>query len=274
LTAAERKVFESLPREVQEDWNQRERDRDTFYRKGHDEAANAIRTAQERERAAEQRQREYEALLPEAYSNLRGQFDREFQDIKSQADVDAMRVNDPMRWMAWKDAKDAVWAKYNESQTAGQRQMQEQSDRYKAYQTAETAKVMEYIAKEKLADVSRSKDVERFSGEVRAALTDAYGFADEELAAAWHNGQPLYLADSRIQKMAVDAMRWRDLQAKKAAAPDSRKPLPPVQRPGTATNRGEASNVSLKILSDKLSRTGRIEDAVAYENAKARMRRR
>jgi hypothetical protein len=175
--------------------------------------------------------------------------------------------------MAFQDAKSAIWAKYNEAQTAGQRQMQEQSERYRAYQTAETVPVMEYIAKEKLADVSKPKDVERFSGEVRAVLTDAYGFAAEELAAAWHQAQPLYLADSRIQKMAIDAMRWRNLQAQKAAAPDSRKPLPPVQRPGTATNRGEASNVTLKILNDKLTRSGRIEDAVALLNAKSARRR-
>jgi hypothetical protein len=268
LTAAEREVFESLPRLAQEAWNQRERDRDTFYRKGHDEAAAAIRKAQEKEQAAEQRQREYEQLLPEAYAEKRGQFDRDFADIKSQADVDAMRVNDPMRWMAFQDAKSAVWAKYNEAQTAGQRQMQEQSERYKAYQTAETVKVMDYLAREKVGDV------EKVSKQVRETLIDVYGFADEELAAFWHSGQPLYLADSRIQKMAVDATRWRDLQAQKAAAPDSRKPLPPVQRPGTATNRGEASNVQLKILSDKLSKTGRLEDAVAYQNAKSAAARR
>jgi hypothetical protein len=278
-TKAEKEAFALLPREHQQSIVDRESERDSYYQRGLKEAAEKSRAAQAREQAAEQRQREYERLLPEAYAEKRGQFDREFADIKSQADVDAMRVNDPMRWMAFQDAKSAVWAKYNEAQTAGQRQMQEQSERYKAYQTTEAVKVEEYLAKafkEEFKDWTADPELKtttKIGEKVRQNLLEHLGFSEDEISSAWHNGQPLYLADSRIQQMALESFAWRRLQAQKAAAPDSRKPLPPVQRPGTATNRGEASNVQLKILNDKLTRSGRIEDAVALLNAKSARRR-
>ena len=178
-----------------------------------------------------------------------------------------MQQNDPMRFNAWQLAREKGQTLQKEAYQAQERQAQEQSQRYQAYQTAEAAKVEQYLAKEH-PKLGPSKEV---GDKVRSVMIDHYGMTDEELSAWWHNATPMYLADSRIQQMAIDAYAYRN--AKKAAAEAPRKPVPPVQRPGTATNRGEAANVSIKILNDKLTRTGRIEDAVALLNAKSARRR-
>jgi hypothetical protein len=269
LTAAEREVFESLPRLAQEAWNQRERDRDTFYRKGHDEAANAIRTAQERERAAEQKQREIDQWLPQKAAQFNAAFRNEFADIKSWDDLSALQQNDPMRYQRFDLLEKQDKANREEAAQAQWRQQQDQAQRYQAYQQAESTKVEKYLAKEH-AKLGSAKDV---GEKVRSVMLEHYGMSENELSGWWYNAQPMYLADSRIQQMAIDAYAYRDANAKKAAAETTRKPVPPVQRPGTASNRGESQNVQAKILSDRLTKTGKLDDAVALLNARSARRR-
>ena len=179
-----------------------------------------------------------------------------------------MRQNDPMRFMAWQEAREKGQTLQKEAYQAQERQQQEQSQRYQAYQTAESRQgraVPRQGARQARSPPRRSV---RRSG--RSWSTT--------MALPTRKCRRCGTTPSRCTWPTAASSKWRSTpmpgataNAKKAAAADSRKPVPPVQRPGTATNRGEAANVSLKILSDRLSKTGRLEDAVAYQNLKSQI---
>ena len=69
------------------------------------------------------------------------------------------------------------------------------------------------------------------------------------------------LSSAGIQKLMADGLKYRDiLKAPKAVAA---KPVPPVQRPGTATPRGAAQAQTTQALTQRLNESGRVDDAVA-----------
>lgn len=264
LTKAEKELFKSLPRDVQETWAARERDRDTYYRKGHDEAVAKTRAAEAREAAAEQARQQYENALPALYQQFTAQFQAEFQDIKTWDDVSAMRQNDPMRYMAWQEAREKGNALAQQTAAAQQRQQQEAQQNWANFVNAETQAFTE-----KAPEFSNPETMAKAQAQALETLVDV-GFGKDELVALWDQGKPLSLRDHRVMLLVRDAMKYR--AAQQAAKTATKKPVPPVQRPGTAPAKGEAAAVDLKILNDKLSRSGRLEDAVAILNARSRKR--
>ncbi|WP_342712170.1 hypothetical protein AAFG13_12510 [Bradyrhizobium sp. B124] len=84
------------------------------------------------------------------------------------------------------------------------------------------------------------------------------------------NTEPL-MRNATFQRMMYDAGKYRLMMRAKDAV--TTRPLPPVQRPGAATPRGERANADLRALNARLSSTGDIKDAVAlYHARKATMR--
>ena len=264
LTQAERALFDSLPRDLQETWTNRERDRDTFYRKGHDEAAAKAKAAEAREQAAEQARLQYEQALPQVLQQFASQFHAEFQDVKTWDDVEAMQRNDPMRFQAWQIARDKGTALQQQAQQAQQRQYQEAANRWVDFVNRETQSFAE-----KAPEFANPETMAKAQAQARDVLIEV-GFGEDELAGMWEQGNPLSLRDHRVMMLVRDAMKYR--AAQKAAKTAAKKPVPPVQRPGTASAKGEAHAVDVKILNDKLSRSGRLDDAVALLNARSRKR--
>lgn len=66
--------------------------------------------------------------------------------------------------------------------------------------------------------------------------------------------------------MQYDAGKYRLMMKAKETA--LARPVPPVQRPGMATNRSERERTDLRALSAKLSSSGDIKDAVALYRAR------
>ncbi len=96
----------------------------------------------------------------------------------------------------------------------------------------------------------------------------ASGIEPEELQRLFNN-EPL-MRNATFQRMMYDAGKYRlMMKAKEAAAA---KPMPPVQRPGMASGRGERSQHDLRTLSARLSSTGDLKDAVALYRAKSAAR--
>ena len=79
------------------------------------------------------------------------------------------------------------------------------------------------------------------------------------------NTEPL-MRNAVFQRMMYDAGKYRLLMKAKQAA--AAKPLPPVQRPGTARNAAEREHAELRTLNARLSSTGDIRDAVALYHAR------
>lgn len=77
--------------------------------------------------------------------------------------------------------------------------------------------------------------------------------------------EPL-MRNATFQRMMYDAGKYRLMMKARDAA--VAKPVPPVQRPGMATTRGERDRADLRTLSTRLSASGDIKDAVALYQAR------
>lgn len=263
-TKAEKEAFALLPREHQQAIVDRESERDSYYQRGLQEAAQKARQADERSQAAEQARQQYENALPALYQQFTAQFQAEFQDIKTWDDVANMRQNDPMRFMAWQEAREKGNALRQQTEAAQVRQQQEAQQTWANFVNAETQAFTE-----KAPEFANPETMAKAQAQALETLVET-GFGKDELAAMWDQGKPLSLRDHRVMLLVRDAMKYR--AAQKAAKTATRKPVPPVQRPGTAPAKGEAQAVDLKILDSKLTKSGRLEDAVALLNAKTRRR--
>lgn len=82
--------------------------------------------------------------------------------------------------------------------------------------------------------------------------------------------EPL-MRNATFQRMMYDAGKYRLMMKARDAA--VAKPVPPVQRPGMATTRGERDRADLRTLSTRLSTSGDIKDAVALYQARKSSKR-
>jgi hypothetical protein len=84
------------------------------------------------------------------------------------------------------------------------------------------------------------------------------------------NSEPL-MRNAAFQHMMYDAAKYRlAMKARDAAAA---KPVPPVQRPGTARSSAEREHADVRALAARLSQSGDIKDAVALYHARKSSRR-
>lgn len=265
-TKAEKEAFATLPREHQQSIVDRESERDSYYQRGLKEAAETKQAAQAERQAAEQARQQYERALPDLLQQFQGQFAAEFQDIKTWDDVRAMRETDPMRFMAWQEAREKGTTLQREAQAAQQRQQQEASQQWQKFIAEQDAAFLE-----KAPEFRDQKKFAAAQAETRAMFSE-YGISSEEVS-AWGSGRPIYPNDHRWQLIVRDAVRYRSAQkALKAAQP---KPVPPVQRPGTAVSRGEATTGHIRDLANQLKAKPNSTDAAvallrAKRNASAR----
>lgn len=257
---AEKEAFKLLPPEHQRAIVDRENERDTHYQRGLQEAAQKARAAEAREQAAEQARQQYEQALPALYERMYGQFQQEFGDIKTPDDVSRLRNEDPMRWMAYRDAKEQALQVYQEAQQAQVRQAREAEDGWRKFAADEDAAFIE-----KAPEFKDAKKAATLVAEARTMFSDL-GFKPEEIGEMWDGGKKISLRDHRLQLALNDAVKYRLAQkAAKAAKP---KPVPPVQRPGTSQNRGQGSEARIGDLTNKLkSGSGSVHDAVALLRA-------
>jgi len=84
------------------------------------------------------------------------------------------------------------------------------------------------------------------------------------------NSEPL-MRNAVFQHMMYDAGKYRLMMKARDVA--AAKPVPPVQRPGTARMPGEREHAELRTLSARLSTSGDIKDAVALYHARKTGRR-
>jgi len=82
--------------------------------------------------------------------------------------------------------------------------------------------------------------------------------------------EPL-MRNATFQRMMYDAGKYRLMMKARDVA--TARPLPPVQRPGTAASPAERAQADIRTLSSRLSSSGDIKDAVALYNARKSGRR-
>ena len=188
---------------------------------------------------------------------------RDFPDVKSWDDVERLQRDDPVRYQAWDLARQRAAAVEHQVNQAKAEKERQEAEAFEKFTRDETEKFLE--AAPEFRDPEKAPQLQ---SEVRAMLGDL-GVTDTELQALWGGKERISLRDHRVQLLIRDALRYR--KARQATKTPPRKPVPPVQKPGTARSKKEVASERVKSLDAKLTRTGDIDDAMEYLRAAGRV---
>jgi hypothetical protein len=263
-TQAEKERFQSLPRETQEYLHSREQEREREFRRGQNDIAEQRKAIEAQREAAEKARQEYEAKLPALMQAMHES--SPFADIKSMADVEKMQAEDPFRFQQFQVYQWKMQGVQAELQQAEQRKATEEQTNWAQHVQAENARAAELIPE--LADKVKGPAL---INRVASELLPDLGFKDSELADLAAGKSKLSIYDHRIQRLLADSLQLRDIQKAKAAV--AAKPVPPVQRPGTARPANAAQSEQIQALTRKLDQSGSLKDAMALRAAQVSRRR-
>ena len=238
-------VWAKLDRGAQELLLAHDREVSAAVRRAQNEAAEARKAAEARMAQAEQASKQYETALPQLMQTLESQTAGQFGDIKTMADVERLATEDWPRYLQWDLAQKKLAAVRTEMQAAQQRQQDEQRQKF-----AEFAAKEDKLLLEKVPEMADPKKAAELQTAAKKLLTDL-GFDDNELGKAWNAHGEFSLRDHRVQMLVVDAINWRNAQAK--AKEVTKKPVPPVQRPGASQPKGAAEAARITELNKQLS---------------------
>lgn len=256
-------AFKALPRHLQQIVADSERAREADFLRRQNEAAERSRAAEAKEQAAEQARLQYEQALPLLLQQVHGQINAKFQDIKSWDDVQKMAREDPIRYMEWDADQKRAQALANEARSVQGRQQQQAQQKFQAFVEAQNK-----LAQEKIPELRDPAKAAALRDEARAYLSKDLGFSDGELQGLSAGSWQLSGLDHRVQVMLWKAMAYD--KAKKAAKAPTPKPVPPVQRPNAAPDKGAARQAQIKDLSKQLDQTGSARDAAKLYAARLR----
>lgn len=253
-TNEEKEAFAALPPEHQQRIADRERARELEIRKGHDAVAEARKAADAVKGEAEKARLQYEQALPQLLQVLQVQHSGEFGDIKTFDDVRKMAEEDPFRYAKWDAQQKQLQLVHNEVVTTQQRQQHERKEQFKTWADEQDAEFRK-LAPE-FADEAKSKQARQQASEY---LTKVLKVPEADLGKLWNGEETISLRALPVQLALRDAAKWHFAQQQARAA--VAKPLPPVQRPGTAPSRNDAS-ANIQALQSKLDRATTLNEQV------------
>jgi hypothetical protein len=257
-TKEARERFNALPRETQEYLAEREQERDRELRRSQNEAAEQRKAIEAERQTAEKARQQYEAALPTLMQTLQDAQAGAFSDVKTVDDVTRLAQEDPFRYLQWQAHQTKMQAVQAEMRAAQERQTTEQQSKWTEHVQKEEALFIE-----SLSDADRAK-IKDFQSEAPEFL-QAKGFTRQELNELASGKDRLSIYDRRVQSLILDGIKYQ--AAQKAAKTVAAKPVPQVQKPGTAQPRGAAQAEALTNLTAKLERSGSLRDAVALRVA-------
>jgi hypothetical protein len=149
-----------------------------------------------------------------------------------------------------------------QQQHESRRQTETAQQNFQRYAKSEDAR-LETMLKGEPPEVQRAVSVE-----IMASARES-GVEEAELFRLF-NSEPL-MRNAVFQRMMYDAGKYRMMMRAKDAI--AARPMPPVQRPGTARTSAERESTDLRTLNAKLSNSGDIKDAVALYHARKANRR-
>lgn len=265
-TKEEKERFRALPRETQEYLAERETERDRNFRRSQNEAAEQRKAIDaERDQVSKLRDKYEKEVLPALENMLNEVSAGQFADIRTQADVDRLAAEDPVRYIQFTNHHQKLAAVRAERANAEARQEQEQTHKF-----SEFARKQDDILKDFVPELADEAKAQKLGNSAITLLKD-YGFEEQELGNLWVGKEKISLRDARIQRLVIDGVKYREAQAARKAA--VAQPKPPVQRPGVAQPKGAAVQAQVQALSQKLDQTGNAKDAarlIAARRAAAR----
>jgi hypothetical protein len=222
--------FAELPRELQEFVATREREADKAIGKRFDEAAETKRQVEADRAAAQQLRQQQETIIFEALHAVAPALAE--LGIRTEQDWKQYAAANPEQATAIVGRVERLQAQARE---LAQRRQAEQQQAYAAQVEQHQKQFSEWAAAEDAEFLKNNpdfKDPEKASALSDRAikyLTKTLGISRDEVAQLW-NTNPL-IRGSRGQQVILDAMLWREAQAKAKAATPKQQPKP--QSPGT-----------------------------------------
>ena len=187
-----------------------------------------------------------------------------FADIRTADDITKLANEDPFRYLQWQAHQTKMQAVNAELERAKGREIQQRQSDWAQHRQREDALAAELIPE--LADKAKGPALLK-----RAAdrLTEL-GFKPEELNRLASGEDRISIFDHRLQQLIYSDLKLAEIQSAKAAV--IQKPVPPVQRPGTARTAGNSERVA--ALTNQLNTSGSLKDAAALLAARRSQQRR
>ena len=235
-------------------------------RRVQNEAAEFRKAALAERAQAEQARQRYEAQLPALMQALRDAQQSAFADIRTFDDVTKLANEDPFRYLQWQAHQTKLQAANAELERASGQQNRQRQTEWQQYRQREDALAAELIPE--LADKDKGAALMK-----RAAdrLTEL-GFRPDELTRLANGEEKISVFDHRFQQLVYSDLKLSEIRNARAAV--VAKPVPPVQRPGTARPQGQANSERIQALTQNLNATGSLRAAQELRAAQLRSRNR
>jgi hypothetical protein len=227
-TKEDKEEFLTYPREAQEKIARREQDRETTLRRSQNEAAEQRKAIDAERKAAEQARQQYEQALPALLQTLTAKMQGEFSDVRTLADVQKLAAEDPFRFAQYQAKQMEIGAIQQEAKAAQERQAHEYNQSWSQWSQEQDKQFNESFP--------LAKDKAKFQTIMDTAVEGIkdLGFSEEDVNALWSGKNSVSLRDSRMQRIIAEWAQFR--LAKQSASKPAPKPVPNVQRPGSAVN--------------------------------------
>jgi hypothetical protein len=216
--------------------------------------------AEAREQAADYVRLQYQSALADTVLVMRAQQANEFADIKTPADIEKLAKDDPTRYVKWAEQQRQIDTAIGQVRSVQERTADDARQQWSAFVKRQDELLSEHVPE--MADPAKAVQMQ---GRAVELLKDI-GFTAQELGQWWAGGLRPPLRDHRMQRLVLDAIKYRDAQKKAKEA--SAKQVPPVQRPGVSQPRGAAQEAKIQELTKRLDATGSLRDAAGLITAR------
>jgi len=245
--------WSTIPREAQEEFARIELGREREFLRNQKEAADERKALKAERETAEKARQQYEAQLPALMQTLQDAQQSAFADIRTVDDVTKLANEDPFRYLQWQAHQTKLQAVNAELERAKGQQNQKQQSEWTEHVQKENQLAAELIPE--LADKEKGPALMKRAADRLSEL----GFSSDELNDLASGKSKLSIYDHRFQQLVFSDLKLADIQ--KAPKALAAKPVPPVQRPGTARPVGQANSERIQALTRQLNETGSLKVA-------------
>lgn len=187
------------------------------------------------------------------YAETLRQLEAQLAQTQPEPDWNKLYAEDPLEYVrqkdAWRDRRERAQALQSEQARLAQLQQVEQRALLEQHLAVERQRLVEAIP--------QWRDEQTAAKEREAIVTWAKraGFSDQEIAQSY---------DHRAVNVLRKAMLYDELMGKNLADKQTPKPAPAMARPGVPPSKNETSSKARREALSRLSKSGRIEDAVDF----------
>lgn len=187
------------------------------------------------------------------YAETLRQLEAQLAQTQPEPDWNKLYAEDPLEYVrqkdAWRDRRERAQALQSEQARLAQLQQVEQRALLEQHLAVERQRLVEAIP--------QWRDEQTAAKEREAIVTWAKraGFSDQEIAQSY---------DHRAVNVLRKAMLYDELMGKNLADKQTSKPAPAMARPGMPPSKNETSSKARREALSRLSKSGRIEDAVDF----------